>query len=176
MLVLFTRDLGLVKVKAQSLREMRSKMRYHTQELSAPEVCLIKGREFWRLVGINRENSFGTLLRQGETTKTVARTFALLSRLIPGEEEPNQELFDDVAEALGFLATRLDLVNNQTRAAFETALSLRILHHLGYLDPVSRWEHIVGEASWSDEMLAPLSEDLSGARKAIELALHDSHL
>jgi hypothetical protein len=46
---LFTREFGMIKAKAQSVRVMDSKLRYALQEYSYIEVSLVKGKDIWRI-------------------------------------------------------------------------------------------------------------------------------
>lgn len=174
LLSLFTRELGLVKAQAKSVRELRSKMRFHTQELAAPDVCLIRGREFFRLVGINEPNRLLELSQERSTRLILARLFKLLERLIPGEEEPLPDLFDDVLSATEYL--KKGELTPAERGAFEAAATLRVLYHLGYLDPADHWQSVIEAPTYSGEVITELGERLPHAKVAIRQALHDSQL
>jgi hypothetical protein len=48
-ITLFTREFGMIRAKAQSVRVADSKLRYALQEFSYIEVSLVKGKEIWRI-------------------------------------------------------------------------------------------------------------------------------
>ena len=104
LIVLFTRDLGLITASAQSVREERSKLRYGLQDFSYSDVTLVRGKEFWRLTNAAL---YENMLDQGEERKAVqmvSRISKLLRRLLAGEEK-NEPLFVSVLEGLQFVKT-----------------------------------------------------------------------
>src|SRR5271165_3676947 len=50
-LALYTRDFGLVRARATSMRSEKSKMRYSLQPYSRAHVALIRGKSGWRAAG-----------------------------------------------------------------------------------------------------------------------------
>jgi hypothetical protein len=48
-ITLFTREFGMIRAKAQSVRVSDSKLRYALQEYSYIEVSLVKGKDIWRI-------------------------------------------------------------------------------------------------------------------------------
>ena len=151
---LFTRELGLVRATATSVREERSKLRYGLQDFSYSEVTLVRGKEFWRLTRAESLFSAAAELR-GHTPKLrmFGRIFKLLERLLAGEEK-NEPLFAAVLESIRFVSGISDA---KLVEGVEVILVLRILYLLGYLAPraefgsflrdSSRWdEHIIADA------------------------------
>ena len=129
LLVLYTEAFGLVYVSAQSIREIKSKMRFHTSRLSLVTVDLVEGRDVWRLTGIHEEVSSMTFA-DSPWCPMLDRIASVVFRLCRGEEA-NESLWND----LGFL---YDLVNQdelfeQTMLdELEIAIVARILYHVGY--------------------------------------------
>jgi len=100
---LFTRELGFLVASAQSVREERSKLRYGLQDFSYSEITLVRGKEFWRVTNAAlKENIFQALVGSREARRMVGRIFALLRRLLAGEEK-NEPLFVAVLEGLQFI-------------------------------------------------------------------------
>ena len=96
-LQIFTRDLGLVTAIAQGIRLEKSKLRYHTIDLSRGSFSLVRGRDLWRLVGAEADQRI-TLNREAQAL--LARLAQLLRRLLQGEDaEP--ALYDCLADSLG---------------------------------------------------------------------------
>ena len=107
---ILTRDLGLVRARALSVRKSTSKLRGALEPFSLSQVSLVRGKEFWRLTSAELIKKIGS---SGE----VARPLSLLEKLVTGES-PHQELFDAVAGSLG---------------EDEVEVVSQILFHLGYL-------------------------------------------
>src|SRR3989344_1952314 len=88
---ILTPDLGLVRVLAQGVRELKSKLRYATQYFSYALFELVRGKDLWRLTNAEEAVSFYKNLSPLAKTR-VAEVTALVRRLTRGEE-PNEELF-----------------------------------------------------------------------------------
>src|SRR5690606_33112169 len=61
LIILYTRQFGLLFVSSQSIRVLSSKMRFHTSSLSLVDVDLVEGRDIWKLTGIHENISALTL-------------------------------------------------------------------------------------------------------------------
>lgn len=131
LLQIFTRQFGLITALARGVREIRSKLRPNLQDFSVSELGLIRGRELWRVVSAER---LSPLAVSGQRRLAAARIFSLLRRLIRGEER-HDTLYDDLHQALIFLAGRSDHFHDAWLADYELAVVARVLHHLGYLAP-----------------------------------------
>ena len=57
LVVLYTREFGLIYASTQSIRELKSKMRFHTNALSLVDVDVIRGRDIWKITGIHENIS-----------------------------------------------------------------------------------------------------------------------
>lgn len=111
---IYTEDFGLVMARAQGVRKLDSKLRYNLDDFSFVTLSLVRGREFWRLTGAQRED----LPKGGEVAR--ARVLSLVKRLVQGEER-NDALFS----SLGIL---LD------KGGSEISALSAVLSALGYLD------------------------------------------
>ena len=124
---LFTRDLGLVHAYARSVREGKGKLRYHLEGGVLITVSLIRGREYWRIVGA--DSSLGTQ-ENFYHRRAYAKVFDLLSRFL-GVETGSANLFDELASSY---RETLKLKWPSTEAdRLKELLSLRTLDHLGYV-------------------------------------------
>jgi recombinational DNA repair protein (RecF pathway) len=84
-LALLTRDLGLVRARAQGLRKQGAKLAPALATLTESEVILVRGAEGWRLAGaILAQNRFAALSR--EARERAGRIAALMLRLASAEE------------------------------------------------------------------------------------------
>lgn len=149
---LFTKEFGLLTAMAQSVREERSKLRYGLQDFSYSEVALVRGKEFWRVTHASlKENIVQELGGSSGASRMVGRVFALLRRLLAGEER-NEPLFIAVLEGLQFMGKR----NDQTAVSgVEIVLVLRILYLLGYLAPRGEFDLFLSPSSlWNESIIS----------------------
>jgi len=133
----YTKDFGLIKLSGQGVRKLSSKLRFHLADFNLVKLDLVRGKEFWRPVKVEK------ICRFSQNLKTVANIFNLILRLTDLEEK-NQALFFDLKNAL-FLPK-----SDFNSKALEAVLVLRILANLGYL----------GDKSLLSFVTSPLSEDI----------------
>ena len=136
---ILTKDLGLIRASAQGVRLLKSKLRYSLQEFSIGEVSLVRGKEFWRVVGAKKQkNIYEELRASPEKVQVFARVFSLLKRLLRGEDK-NELLFLYISQAFYFIEK--ETVPSILVRNFEYVLVLRILSTLGYLgtSPDTAW-------------------------------------
>jgi recombinational DNA repair protein (RecF pathway) len=129
LIILYTQKFGLIYTTIQSVRELRSKMRFHTNRLSLVEVDVVRGRDIWRIVGIHEYISIF------DVTGTVwyslmERMANLILRLCSGEETHN-ELWEDIVGLYDYINSHKEDSNN-TKEFVEIIFVSRMLYHLGY--------------------------------------------
>jgi DNA repair protein RecO len=129
-LILYTRELGLVYAHAQGIRKLSSKLRFILQDFSRASVDLVRGREVWRLTSASPLHTHSHIRRNRENEKIMARISALLIRLVAGEEA-NKEVFDVLVRTYALLEAS-HRTDEQYRA-LELLSVARILIALGYL-------------------------------------------
>lgn len=125
LVTLLTREVGLVRARAQGLRKPGAKLASALQTLTESDITLVAGREGWRLSGaLLRDNWFRTLgVRERMRASRVA---ALLLRLVPGESA-DPELYDIFVLFLRALRDSPE----ETHESVECMAVLRILAALG---------------------------------------------
>ena len=129
-LSIFTRDFGLVRASAQSLRKATSKLRFSLQDFSYSRVDLVRGKEIWRITNAKHISGYEKFGGNMESIKMLANIFRLLRRLCHGEEE-NPELFIYLQEIYSFLEK--EELSAEDIKNFECVSVLKILHCLGYI-------------------------------------------
>src|SRR4051812_23886772 len=111
---LFTKDLGLVRALAQGVRLQKSKLRYSLQDFCRVKLSLVRGKEWWRVTNARIEdNVFADLKASKPARKIVAQIFALVSRMLAGEEK-NAELYQSIASGIDFLKNE-ELADDQQK-------------------------------------------------------------
>ena len=168
--LLFTRALGMVYASARSVREERSKQRFSLQEFSYIRVTLIQGKSEWRITGVEpRSNVF--MVQRTREARAFVRNIALLLRRIMQGQVAYSDIFDDVEKAFD-----IPSLGVRNYAYGECALSLRILHTLGYVTPHPHVSAIL-EANGierAENIITP--EMYTFGLKVISEALSESHL
>lgn len=169
---IFTEELGLIGATAQSVREGKSKLRYTLQDFSLITVDLVRGKEVWRIVsaGIYRPDS--VTKENLVCIKLFAGFCALLSRLLHGEGR-DQELFDEMVRVADFLGTHI--LEKEPALSFETLSTLRVLVHLGYVNPEG-YEKFMDLSAYSMGSLMEFEKIRSTVVTKINEALNASHL
>jgi DNA repair protein RecO (recombination protein O) len=174
LVTLFTKELGLVRAVARSVRQERSKMRYSIQDFAFASVSLVRGKDVWRIVGVRFHTHFYFALKD-DTAKValVARVFSLITRLVAGEEQ-NWLLFQVLIDMLHFLEDE-SLSDIECRSV-EEVFALRILFILGYVghDPV--YSAYVSANSISRDVLRLSVHSRHAIVRAINEALSASQL
>ena len=123
LLVLYTRDFGLIYVGAQSIRNLNAKMKYHVQSYNYIDVDIIRGRDVWRLTGVHQKISSLSFVETPWYPLCV-RLSEIIQRLCKGEES-NHELWKEIQGVYEYIGTEF-------LSEIEIILVARILHALGY--------------------------------------------
>lgn len=130
LLMIYTREMGLVRAVAQGIRLHKSKLRFTLQDFSHVNVDLVRGKEIWRVTSAKHVSSFPFARGNTQSLILITRVSKLLERLCPGEVE-NQDIFDDFTQAIYILD---DInISSTSREALELHLILRIMNSLGYV-------------------------------------------
>src|SRR3989344_1359216 len=88
-LYILTPDLGLVGVKAQGVRELKSKLRFHLQDFTHLELSLVRGKSGWR---VTNAASLRPSIVNDTVAPTLKRVCSLIKLLCAGEDA-NETLF-----------------------------------------------------------------------------------
>lgn len=173
LLFLLTEELGFIVALSQGVRNLKSKLRYHLEDMNLINVELVRGKEVWRITSAEVIKNYSkSLLSNERKAKSAGRIFSVLRRLMHGESK-NRELFEDVSQFLLFIEKE-DLTPERL-LLLEVLANLRVLHHLGYgSDEESIKIFLSGIIS------AELIDSLGAIRKKaimeVNRALGESHL
>jgi len=142
---ILTADFGLVNVLAQGVRRDRSKLRYHLQNFSFAHLALVRGREFWRLVGAGELEAFKLLPK--EALIFLKKITLVLQRLIQGEDTHSLS-YQDLKQA-SFLLIDPNQHSAQSLANLEIFILARLLTQLGYLATSEEIRNWLSLSDWS---------------------------
>jgi DNA repair protein RecO (recombination protein O) len=126
---IFTESFGLVSARAQSARNLHSKLRVGIQDFSFGEFSLVHGKTGWRVVSVRPiKNLFEVFRNDTEKLKIVSNILSLIKKLV-GEEKAYSPLFEIVANFFVFL----EKAKANEIILAECLTLMRILHCLGYM-------------------------------------------
>ena len=81
-ITLYTKELGLVRAKAQGIRKLASKLRFTLQNFSYAKVDLVRGKEIWRITTASPLDSNTDILCFPEREKVMVHIMSLVARLV----------------------------------------------------------------------------------------------
>jgi recombinational DNA repair protein (RecF pathway) len=180
--LLFTRELGMIRSTAQGVRLLKSKLRFSLQDFTQVSVSVVRGKDIWRITNAKAiRHLYNEFRHEEDIVICIAQTFALVKRLVPGEEK-NEKLFIFIEKALDFLETYLKKAKNNSDnelrekiSSFESILVLNILFELGYLAPISELEKFI-EPDFTEELLYSMNAVRKIAYSEINKSLHETQL
>lgn len=163
-IVFFTKDFGLVRAKATSVRSEKSKMRYALQNYSIANISLVKGKRGWRAAGAS-----ALRIARGDVhgIATFARISELVMRLVQGEEE-NSYLYAALSEAHEALVRE----KVEAFATIEIVCVARVLFALGYISSEAletalfthtayTGEHLLEAETMKDKLLSSINKAIA---------------
>ncbi|OHA18756.1 MAG: hypothetical protein A2664_04590 [Candidatus Taylorbacteria bacterium RIFCSPHIGHO2_01_FULL_46_22b] len=171
-LTLFSREFGLIRVTAQGIRHLKSKLRYSVQPYSLVKVNLVQGRGGWRLTNAELSlNFFSLLCFDAPRSRILGNIFLLIRRLVQGEER-NCALFDTLVAGLRFLVTTPAVSLPTT----ELVIVLRVLYNLGYIGATAPLSSDLLTGAWTSTVLMEAETHRGLFLRSINESLGASHL
>lgn len=170
---ILTKDLGVIRATAQGVRLLKSKLRYKLINFMPVKISVVRGKEIWRVVGVERDEEVPFSFLSDNSAKVfVAKIFSLILRLSQGEEK-NESLYDTVREAFLYV----DRENESKKLeSLELVLGLRVLKHLGYLRNLPQY-CFLGEDNCVDEKMICEAENCRyQIIEEINTTLRETHL
>ena len=161
--LVFTRELGMVGATAQGIRLSKSKLRYHVSDFSYNLFSFVRGKEMWRMTGVNDIDQ--EKIKDHQNKKTFINILLLLARLLSGEEK-NEILFNIVERFYIELCSR-----NRDTEIMEYITVFRILDCLGYIK-----EKRFAIEGYSDEIIEEVKNNKKVILEEINDALRESQL
>lgn len=125
--VLFTKELGIVKVRAQGVRKSTAKLRSHIIDYSFIKADLVKGRGMWRMTSAKLEYNPLLGMTHSPHARAYVRMLALIERFL-GEENANPELFTHLYEVVQLLHA-----TETVEKIFDTVTLWKCMALLGYV-------------------------------------------
>ena len=170
--LIFTKDFGLLRAKAVSVRKINSKLRYSLQRLSQSYVSMIRIGDNWQLIDSQeKKRAPQDIVHQ----KMFLHVFALIRRF-SGLHIEQMQLYQDVDDALSFLSD--NNFSSDEMKLFEILIVFMILSHLGYIpkEDLVVTESINEGFLWSRDMLLHIGNNKKSYIEAINHSINATQL
>ncbi len=164
---LYTEKFGLLVAHMQSLRELRSKMRYHIHPLSLLSVDLVSGKNIWHITGVHEGQSSFTLA--GSPWFRLATLFSETLVRLCGHEEVHEGLFSLIEDFFAHTTREYE----EYISEIEIIFLIHLLNVLGYF---RRGDDFFSYSLYSQELFSRVRERRSLYIKQINEALRNSQL
>lgn len=174
LVVIFTKEFGLISATAQGIRYEKSKLRFAIQDYSKATVSLVRGKnDIWRLTNAQVDRSLYSSIEDNEKFKIIARVFKLLERLLPGEEV-DDGLFNIIDAGINYLET--NSFEREKLLDIESVFVLRILNQLGYIGNDKNINFYTSDNKWESEIIEKMNLERKNALRSINDALKQTQL
>lgn len=170
-LFVLTEDLGLIRIWAQGVRKVSSKLAPHIQDLSKARIVVVKGREYWRLTDAEKSFSFESLLREKNVRSLVVRLVQIVKRL--AHESAPSEVFI-LTNSLLHRLENIELSDKDV-AVLEIMYMFRLLHVLGYGDGKHN-EVLMRIEEWREKEMQYVSRNRLVLVKSVNDSMKESQL
>ncbi|MFT5179880.1 MAG: DNA repair protein RecO (recombination protein O) [Candidatus Paceibacteria bacterium] len=172
LIILFSKEFGLIKAKAKGVRYLKSKLRFSLQPYCFSKVSLVKGKGGWMIVNASPEENMKSGLSY-KNFMVVARVSALLERLLQGEEK-NEGLYEILTSSKKFLEGE---IKDENILDIEYMLALRILDNLGYISSRAELREFLDDHfRWDNDLLDKMNQKSKFAINEINRAIKESQL
>lgn len=170
--ILFTERFGLLKALCQGSRKYSSKLNFHLGVPSRCEATLVRGKEYWRLVGASEgERYWKTFEGQRKKLEALSRLFYFLPRFIHGEGSGGI-----IYSLLEEFSSALKKIEEKDIELLEGLALGRILRELGYFPDSKELAFLFIENSFSEDLLLEAKGKERALFSAINTAIAESHL
>lgn len=166
LLTLITEDLGLVRARAQGLRQPGAKLAAALTTFAESQVVLVRGKEGWRIAGAILDQNWFTQMPDADARRRAARVSGLLLRLVAGETH-DPALFPVVTSFFASLTT----LPADVQDAAEVIAVLRVLAVLGF-----DTGDIPSDAAFLPDILETVTHDRTGYIRRINQSIAASGL
>jgi recombinational DNA repair protein (RecF pathway) len=180
---LLTRDLGLIKARAQGIRTPKSKLKGALQEYSLATVAFVRAKAGWKITTAIPERNFFLDVRKEfnadpkrveditrQARKIMAHINETLMRFIVGEEK-SEKIFNVVEKGFNALVkegSRDDLI--------ESLILFRVLFLLGYIDVQGFNFSIEDISDYQESVLSLVDKNKSSMIRLINKGFKESQL
>jgi len=171
---IFTQDFGLIHVRAQGIRELKSKLKYSLQNLFLVDLYLVRGKSGWHITESYKIKSITEPFKKNNhKLKASVRVLFFLKRVL-GQEDNNKNLFDIINK--GFYFMESENFSEDDVLDIESLIVLRILNNLGYVDDREVFKSLLVDAEYNNDVIMKVRKIKSIIIKEINQSIRASDL
>lgn len=126
LLTLLTKDLGIVRARAESVRRSGARLSSSLTTLSESDLVLVRGKEQWRISGAVLRENWSSRIKLLSARERVTKVVGLLLRLVAGEVSDSR-LYLVMVNYLNILSS----IKEEDQDAAEILVALYIVNVLG---------------------------------------------
>lgn len=166
--LIFTKDFGLIRAKAQGVRKVESKLKPALQEYCLSEISFVKGKTGFRIVGAQSLYSFfdSQFLESSQTIALICNT---ILRFVHYEEK-NSEIYGILEK--GFK----ELKKNINVDIIEILILILVMNSLGYISKDELGLNLSTVSLSNIEVINKIKENKNKITGLINKAFKESHL
>jgi len=170
-LFVLSEELGLIRVWAQGVRKISSKLAPHIQDLTSTRLVVVKGREYWRLTDAEKISDYVSLLNNKPARTLLVRIVQMVNRLT--HEGVDGDIFTITRSLLEALENNKH--SDSEIEALEIIFMLRLLYILGYGEEkkIDRLEEI---DMWGADMIKSATKNKKILIRSINDSLRETQL
>ncbi|MCK4918177.1 MAG: DNA repair protein RecO [Candidatus Pacebacteria bacterium] len=177
---IFSEQFGLISATAQSVRQIKSKLRFGLQKFTVSNFSLVRGKDVWRITNIEyKQNLYYEFCKDKNKLKTMISILVLIKKLLAGEKY-NKRLYKIIRRSISFL--KKENLSEKEISDFENIVLIRVLHNLGYFNEDKKiqgeniYKKIIETSSWSKKILEEVRGFNGEIIEDINESLYNTHL
>ncbi|MCK5285619.1 MAG: DNA repair protein RecO [Candidatus Pacebacteria bacterium] len=177
---IFSEQFGLISATAQSVRQIKSKLRFGLQKFTISNFSLVRGKDIWRITNIEyKQNLYYEFYKDKNKLKTMISILVLIKKLLAGEKY-NERLYKIIRRSISFL--KKSSLSKEEISDFENIVLIRVLHNLGYFNEEKKiqgkdiYKKIINTSSWDKKLLQEIRNFNGEIIKDINESLYNTHL
>jgi DNA repair protein RecO len=172
---IFTREFGLLRIKAQGIRKLESKLKFHLQNLYLVDLYLISGKGGWRVAEAYKIKSLTNIFEKDKNKLQSSTRILLFLKRMLFDENSQLDIFETVTDGLYFMETESDL-DREDVSSVEALIILRVLRNLGYIKDNHNFKNLLSNNDYNKNTLLVTKNSKPLIIKEINQSIRASHL
>lgn len=173
---LLTEDLGMISATAQSVRHLKSKLRYSLQDLSFSRISLVKGKEFWRITSAGHKISLFDQRLSIELRRAISGLLNFTKRFSPSEGK-DRDIYSLISDTCAFILREKALFDDKKNIILiEVLYQVRLMNILGYIAPDGSMLELVNSNEFSSDIIKTSESLISKLKSELKKAIDASQL
>lgn len=171
--IIFTKDLGLIRARVQSIRRISSRLRFSLQDFNHSKISFVHGKGGWKIVSAKLETDlYSEFKNEKEKVILLGKIFLLTERLTP-QEEKNSDIYNALLHSIAALKKYSQKEEIQS---IECMYILKLLHYLGYLSDSSVFKPFIETIEFNETCHQYMLKHKTKIIQEINKIIKETHL